>query len=170
MPVLNFKNLKPSIGANVFIAPNAYVIGDTTLEEDCAVFFSAVLRGDIQKIKVGRGTNIQEHALLHTSHGRSPCLVGEYTTIGHRAIIHGAKVGNNCIIGMGATILDDAIVEDNCLIGAHSLITSNTVIPSGHMALGSPAKVVRPLSPEEITTLKESALNYIDCKNEYLKK
>jgi carbonic anhydrase/acetyltransferase-like protein (isoleucine patch superfamily) len=168
MPLLNFKNLVPKLGSKVFIAPSAYVIGNVELADDCSVFFSAVLRGDIQTIKVGKGSNIQEHALLHSSHNRSECLIGEFVTIGHRAIVHGAKVGNNCIIGMGATILDDAVIEENCLIGAHALVTSKTIIPAGSLVMGSPAKVVRTLNEAEINSLKESAISYIACKNEYL--
>ncbi|MBN8550726.1 MAG: gamma carbonic anhydrase family protein, partial [Deltaproteobacteria bacterium] len=104
MPILPFKSHHPKLGEGTFLAPDAWVIGQVSIGKNVSIFFSSVLRGDIQKISVGPGTNIQEHSLLHTSSGLGDCTVGENVTVGHRAILHGCTVGNNCIIGMGSTI------------------------------------------------------------------
>ncbi len=167
MPVIPFNSEQPVIGQDCFIAPDAWLTGKVTLGERVSIFFGAVLRGDIQAISVGAGSNIQEHAVLHSSHGLTPCLVGCGVTVGHRAIVHGASVGNNCIIGMGATILDGAEIAENCIIGANSLVTMNTKIPRGVLAVGSPAKVVRPLTAEEIESIKQSAQGYIKTGASY---
>ena len=160
MPILPFQHRTPVIAGSAWVAPDAWVIGDTSVAEQVSIFFGAVLRGDIEPVRVGPGTNIQEGALLHTSTGGSPCVVGANVTIGHHAIIHGCTVGDSCIIGMGATILDGAVVEERCLIGANSLITMNTRIPAGSLALGSPARVVRALTNAELEQLAESAAHY----------
>jgi len=160
MPVIAFESHQPLSENALFIAPDAWVIGKVSLAAQVSIFFGAVLRGDIQKIQVGAGSNIQEHALLHTSNGLGDCIVGENVTIGHRAIIHGAKIGSNCIIGMGATILDDAVIGDNCIIGANSLVSMKTVIPDGSMAFGAPAKVIRKLKDSEIAEIAISAKHY----------
>ena len=167
MPVVEFKTHRPVIHPSAWLAPTAYVTGKTTIGEDVSIFFGSVLRGDIQAIRVGKGTNIQEHALLHTSGGMNDCVVGDFVTIGHGAIIHGCTVHDETIIGMGSTILDNAIIGKNCLIGANSLVTMNTVIPDGHLALGAPAKVIRKLNEAEIQSLRDSALHYIDVGREY---
>jgi carbonic anhydrase/acetyltransferase-like protein (isoleucine patch superfamily) len=155
------------VAQSAWVAPDAWVIGDTTVAEQVSIFFGAVLRGDIEPIRVGAGTNIQEGALLHTSTGLTPCVVGQNVTIGHRAIIHGCTVGDSCIIGMGATILDGAVIEERCLIGANSLVTMNTRIPAGSLVLGSPAKVVRALTAAELEQLADSAAHYQKLGAEY---
>lgn len=160
MPILTFQDHTPTVGDGTWVAPDAWVIGDCSVAEGVSIFFGAVLRGDIEPIRVGRGTNIQEGALLHTSTGLTACIVGDEVTVGHRAIIHGCTVGHRCIIGMGATILDGAVIEDHCLLGANSLVTMNTRIPAGSLALGSPAKVVRALTQAELAHLAESAAHY----------
>ena len=126
----------------------------------CSVFFNVVLRGDIQKIRVGEGTNLQEHVLVHTSHGMSDAIIGSNVTVGHRAIIHGCSIGDCSLIGMGATILDNAQVGERCIIGAHSLVPKGMVIPPRSLVMGTPAKIVRPITPEEEASLLESALGY----------
>lgn len=166
--IIPYQSITPSLGENVFVAPDAWVIGDVTLGDQVSIFFGAVLRGDILRVTVGRGTNIQEHSMLHTSHDRMPTTLGEEVTIGHRAIVHGATVGDRCIIGMGAILLDDAVVEEDCLIGAGALITSNTRIPARSLVMGVPGKVIRSLSDEEVASLKQSAINYIETGKQYL--
>ncbi len=151
----------PQIGQEVFIAPDAWVIGDVTLGDNVSIFFGAVLRGDILAIKVGKQTNIQEHSLIHTSGGRCPTLIGEQVTVGHRAILHGCTIGNRCLIGMGATVLDESIIEDECLIGAGTLVTEGKRIPRGSLVLGVPGKVVRELTPAEIAHLSTSSADYV---------
>jgi len=167
MPILPFQHRIPVVAQSAWVAPDAWVIGDTTVAEQVSIFFGAVLRGDIEPIRVGAGTNIQEGALLHTSTGLTPCVVGQNVTIGHRAIIHGCTVGDSCIIGMGATILDGAVIEERCLIGANSLVTMNTRIPAGSLVLGSPAKVVRALTAAELEQLADSAAHYQKLGAEY---
>lgn len=150
------------------MAPDSWIIGDVELEANCSVYFGATLRGDIRPIRVGEGTNIQEGALLHTSTGSFDCVVGKRVTVGHRAIIHSAIVGDFALIGMGATILDNAEIGEYALIGANSLVTVGTKIPPRVLALGSPAKVVRPLRAEELKFLENSAAGYIARGEKYL--
>lgn len=166
--IIPYRDKNPTVGNQVFVAPDAWVIGDVTLGDQVSIFFGSVLRGDILSITVGRRSNIQEHSMLHTSHDRMPTVIGEDVTVGHRAIIHGATVGNRCIIGMGAILLDDAVVEDECIIAAGALITSNTRIPARSMVMGMPGKVVRGLSEEEISFLKQSATDYVATAEQYL--
>ncbi len=160
MPVLNYKEFVPKIGKSVWIAPTAYVTGKCEIADDVAIFFGAALRGDVNKIIVGRGTNIQDNAVLHTSWGLGDCIVGEDVTIGHCAILHGCEVKSRCIIGMNATILDNAVVGEGSIIGAQSLVTMGTIIPPGSLAFGNPAKVIRALNEEEKKLLIYSAQSY----------
>ncbi len=151
----------PKIGAMSFIAPDAWVLGDVTLGERVSVFFGAVLRGDLLPIEVGSETNIQEHAVLHTSKGRSPTRVGAQCTIGHRAIVHGCTVGDRSLIGMGATILDEAIIEQDSLVAAGALVTEGMHIPARSLVMGVPGKVVRQLTDAEVEKLSQSAQDYV---------
>ena len=167
MPVIPFKEKTPVVSASAFVAPDAWVIGDTTIGDNVSIFFNAVLRGDIQSITVGRGTNLQEHSLVHTSHGMSPAIIGEDVTVGHRAIIHGCSIGNRCLIGMGATILDNAEVGDECIIGAHTLIPKGMKVPPRSLVVGTPGKTVRQLTDEELKSLIASAQGYQDLATTY---
>lgn len=169
MPVIAFKDWIPKIGKKVWVAPTAYVTGQSELADEVSVFFGASLRGDINRIIVGRGSNIQDNAVLHTSIGLGDCVVGEDVTVGHAAILHGCTIKDRCIIGMHSTILDNAVIGEDCIIGANSLVTMNTVIPSGSLAFGNPAKVVRPITPAERKQLMESAQSYREKAAVYLK-
>ena len=140
----------------IWIAPNATVTGNVTLQNHVSVWYGAVLRGDSGAITVGEGSNIQDNAILHEK-----TTIGNYCTIGHGAIVHGCTVGDNCIIGMGAIVLNGAVLGDNCLVGAGAVVTGKTNAPDGSMLLGSPAKVVKPLTPEQIAGNRESAEHYI---------
>jgi carbonic anhydrase/acetyltransferase-like protein (isoleucine patch superfamily) len=156
-----FKSHEPVIAESAFIAPDAWIIGQVELAEDTSVFFSSVLRGDIMPIRVGRGANIQEHSMVHTSRGRTEALIGEYTTVGHRAVIHGCWVGARCLIGMGAVVLDDTVVEDECLIAAGTVITEGKRIASRSLVAGVPGKVIRTLGEEDIKAIRDNAEHYI---------
>jgi len=145
----------------VYIACGAVVIGDVTLGDHSSVWYNAVLRGDINRIEVGHHTNIQDNAVLHLADDY-PCVVGNYVTIGHSAIVHACTVGNEVLIGMGAMILDGAVIGDQCLIGAGALVTMGTEIPPGSMVMGSPAKVIRALEPQERAQLKSWAVKYVE--------
>ena len=152
---------KPAIAPSVYLAHGAVVVGDVTIGEFSSVWHNAVLRGDINRIVVGHHTNIQDNAVLHLA-DEYPCLVGNYVTIGHSAIVHACTVGDEVLIGMGATILDGAVIGDRSLIGANALVTQKTRIPAGSLVLGSPAKVVRALTSEELEQLKVSAEKYAE--------
>lgn len=167
MAVIPFKDVVPEIGTEVFIAPTAWVTGKVTIKDNVSIFFGAALRGDIQKITIGTGTNLQEHVVVHTSTGLQDCVVGDYVTVGHGAIVHGCTVEDNCIIGMGSTILDGARIGKNSIVGAQALVPMNMQIPEGSMVLGVPAKVVRRLTEKEIEGIYESALHYIEVGGEY---
>ena len=163
-----FKGKTPSVSDTVFVAADASVIGDVSIDQESSVFFGAVLRGDLEPIRVGSRTNIQEHSLLHTSHGRSPVIIEDEVTIGHRAIIHGARIENRVLIGMGAIVLDDAIIGEESLIAAGTLITERQKIPPRSLVMGIPGKVVRQLEDTEIKNLKASAVNYVKTSREFL--
>ena len=141
------------------VAPGAQIIGDVTLMEGVSIWYNAVLRADSDCITVGKNTNIQDNCVVHVDHG-FPCSIGEHTTVGHGAILHGCTVGSNCTIGMGAIILNGAIIEDNCLIAAGTLVVQNAHIPAGSVVMGSPGKVRRTLTDEEIAHQHQSALHY----------
>lgn len=163
-----FASHKPRLHSSVFVAPDCWVIGDVEVGEECSIFFGAVLRGDLEPIRIGVRTNIQEHAMIHTSRGRSPAVVGDNCTIGHRAIVHGAEIGSNSLIGMGAIILDDVVIEEQCLIGAGALVTERKRIPARSLVLGSPAKVIRTLSEQECQGILDNATSYVTKSRSYL--
>lgn len=165
--IIPFKDRFPVVNASAFVAPTAWITGDVIVEADVSIFFGGVLRGDLQPVRIGKGTNIQEHAMVHTTGGRSPAIVGEYVTVGHRAIVHGCSIGNRCLIGMGSIILDDTVIEDDCLIGAGSVIPEGRRIPSRSLVLGMPGKVVRELSDEEVANLPSGAFQYIEVGRTY---
>jgi carbonic anhydrase/acetyltransferase-like protein (isoleucine patch superfamily) len=151
---------KPDVRSAAFVAPNATILGDVKLGPKSSVWYGCVLRGDINSIEIGEGTNLQDLTMVHLAdnHGVS---VGRYTTVGHGAIIHACTVGDECLIGMGATILDGAKIGDRCIVGARALVTQNFEAPPGSMVLGAPAKVVRPLTAEEQSGLRRWAEKYI---------
>lgn len=165
---LNYKGYKPQIGENVFIAPNCTIIGRCYIGENSSIWFSAVIRADVNEIRIGKNTNIQDGTVIHCDN-EYPSIIGDNVTVGHNAIIHGCKIGNNCIIGMGSTILDNAEIGDNVIIGANSLITSGKRIPGGVLVMGSPARVVRDLTADELKRIEESYKDYIEKAMEYKK-
>jgi carbonic anhydrase/acetyltransferase-like protein (isoleucine patch superfamily) len=156
-----FLRAKPKLGAGVYIAKGAVVVGDVRLGDHSSVWYNAVVRGDINYISVGHHTNIQDNAVLHLADDY-PCLLGNYVTVGHSAIVHACTLGDEVLVGMGAIVLDGAVVGDQCLIGAKALVTGGMEIPAGSLVLGSPAKVVRPLTMEERAGLKHWADKYVD--------
>ena len=151
--------VSPELGADVWIAPTAVVIGKVVLEEAVSIWFGAVLRGDTEMIWVGAGANVQENCVLHTDPGH-PLLIGANCTVGHGAILHGCSIGEGSLIGMGATVLNGARIGKGCLIGAGSLVTEGKDIPDGTMVMGRPGRVTRPLSPDEVARLLASAAHY----------
>ena len=151
----------PKISPKAHISDKAAIVGDVTIGEDCSVFYNATLRGDDAEIIVGDGTNIQDNCVLHCPPGQ-PTVIGRGCTIGHSAIVHGCTVGDNTLIGMGAIVMGGAVVGNNCIVGAGSLVPSGMVIPDGSVAFGSPAKVRRAVTDEDIESNRFSALGYIE--------
>ena len=155
-----FLGRTPDVTRAAFVARNATVVGDVTLGADSSVWYGCVLRGDINSITVGDGSNVQDGTIVHLADDH-PVRIGNYSTIGHAAIIHACEIGNECLIGMGATVLDGAKIGDGCIVGANALVTQRFVAPSGSMILGAPAKVVRPLTEAERGGLRRWAEKYI---------
>lgn len=151
---------------NVYVAPDADIVGDVELGENCNVWYQAVIRGDSDRIRIGRGTNIQDGSVLHVDPG-FPMKIGENVTIGHCAVLHGCTIGDGSLIGMGAIVLNGAKIGKNCIIGAGALVTQGAEIPDGMMALGVPARVKRALSEDEIRENLENAEVYVKLAREY---
>ncbi len=174
MTIRSFNNKTPSLGENVYIDESAVVIGEVTLGDDVSVFPTAVIRGDVEKITIGENTNVQDGAILHVSHQGKfsavghPLNIGKSVTIGHRAVIHGCTIGNYCLIGIGAIIMDDAVLEDYVMLGAGSLVPPNKTLESGYLYVGSPAKQSRALTELEKEFLRYSAEHYVILKNHHL--
>jgi carbonic anhydrase/acetyltransferase-like protein (isoleucine patch superfamily) len=156
-----FLRANPRLGAGVYIAKGAIVVGDVRMGDHSSVWYNAVLRGDINYIEVGHHTNIQDNAVLHLADD-FPCIVGNFVTVGHSAVVHACRIGNEVLIGMGAIVLDGAVVGDQCLIGANAHVVGGMQIPAGSLVLGSPAKVARALTAEERAGLKHWADKYVD--------
>lgn len=161
MPLYAFKGARPTRHPTAWVAPSADVIGDVLLGEDVSVWFGAVIRGDNTAIPIGARSNIQEGAMLHSDPG-SPLTVGEDCTIGHHAILHGCTIGNRVLIGMGATVLNRAVIAEDCLVGAGALVTEGKTFPPRSLIVGSPARAVRELDDRAVAALKVSALHYVE--------
>lgn len=164
-----FLGRQPALGRGVYIAKGAVVLGDVTLGDFSSVWFNAVLRGDINRIVVGHHSNVQDNSVFHLA-DEYPCVLGDYVTVGHGAIVHACRVGNEVLVGMGSIILDGVVVGDQSIVGAGALITQGQEIPPGSMVLGSPAKVVRSLSPPERARIKGFAEKYVAVAKYYLSK
>ncbi|MEE1114999.1 MAG: gamma carbonic anhydrase family protein [Eubacterium sp.] len=150
-----------TIHPSVYLAPGSQVAGNVTVGPESSIWQNAVLRGDMEPIKIGRGTNIQDNAVLHGSKN-CPITVGDYVTIGHSAIVHGCTVGDNTLIGMGAIIMDKAVIGKNCIVGAGTVITGGKSIPDNTMIFGNPPTHVRTIKPEELLHIRENADEYIE--------
>lgn len=166
MAIYQLDDLSPAIHESAWVADSAQVIGHVTLAEDSSVWFGVVVRGDTEPICVGRGSNIQDNCVLHADHGM-PLNIGEHVTVGHHVMLHGCTIGDGSLIGIGAVVLNGAKIGKGCLVGAGSLVTEGKEFPDGSMILGSPAKAVKRLSPEQIEDLEMSASNYMDNARRY---
>lgn len=155
--IKTLNNKSPRIGNNCFLAETATIIGDVTIGNDCSIWYSAVLRGDVHYIKIGNNTNIQDNATVHATYKKSPANIGNNVTIAHGAIVHGCTIQDNVMIGMNAVVLDDAVVESNSIVAAGSVITKGTVVKAGSVFAGVPAKKIKEISPE----LLEGEINRI---------
>ena len=157
------KNPKIHPAATVF--PGAVVLGDVTIAEDSSIWFGAVVRAELDQLTIGRRSNVQDNCVIHVDHDH-PCHVGDDVTIGHGAILHGCTIGDNTLVGMGAVVLNDAVIGENCIIGARALVTGGKVFPPNSLIMGVPAKVVRPLTDEEIESNRASATHYVESARE----
>lgn len=160
MAMYELDQIAPRAADTAWVADSAQVIGNVELAEDCSVWFGVVIRGDTELIQIGKGTNIQDACVLHADFGK-PLLVGDNVTVGHRVMLHGCTIGDNSLVGIGAVVLNGARIGKGCLVGAGSLVTEGKEFPDGSMILGSPAKVVRMLTPEQQEGLRMSAANYV---------
>ncbi len=158
----------PKISEKAFVAKNATVIGDVTIEDDANIWFGAAVRGDMDSIYIGKGSNVQDNAVVHVDKG-FPVRIGENVTIGHGAIVHGCTVGDNVLVGMGAIILNGAKIGDNCIIGAGATVTQNKEIPANSLLVGCPAKVIREVDGQGAESTRQNALRYIEEGKEYKK-
>ncbi len=166
MAVYQLDALTPQIADTAWVADNAQVMGDVHMSPDSSVWFSSVVRGDTATIRIGEGTNIQDGSVLHADVG-IPLTIGKHVTVGHMVQLHGCTIGDESLIGIGAVVLNGAKIGKNCLVGAGSLVTEGKEFPDGSMILGSPAKVVRELTPEQIEGLRRSAQHYVNNKNRF---
>lgn len=164
-----FLDQSPRIAPDAFIAPSAELFGAVTISPRASVWPQCVLRADIEAIRIGEGTNIQDGTIIHLADDLG-VVIGDYTTVGHGAMIHACTIGNECLIGMRATILDGAVIGDQSIIGAGSLVTKGTVIPPGSLVMGSPAKIKRPLSDSERAGLRKWAEKYIEVSRGFLER
>jgi len=151
----------PAIAHTAWVADSAQVMGAVTLAENASVWFGAILRGDTERITIGKNSNVQDGTIIHADRGY-PVTLGENVTVGHKVMLHGCTVGDGSLIGIGAVVLNGARIGKGCLVGASALITEYKEFPDGSMILGSPAKVVRMLTPEQIESVKRSALHYVE--------
>ena len=167
--IFPFKGIIPRLGEGVFVAPNAVVIGDTTIGDGSSVWYSAVIRGDVNFIRIGNSTNIQDGCVLHVSNDTFPLTIGNGVTIGHNAVVHGCRVDDNVLIGMGAVLLDDCRVESNSMVAAGALVRQGFTVPAGVLAAGVPARIVRDLTEEEIDGIRQSAAHYTELAGVYVR-
>lgn len=173
MSVRAFKGVRPILAASAYVDPDAVVIGDVHLDADSSLWPRVVARGDVNRIAIGRRTNIQDGSVLHVT-GRSPLVpeghplvVGDEVTVGHQVILHGCSIGDRCLIGMGSTIMDGAILESEIILGAGSLVTPGKLLQAGFLWLGRPARKVRPLTEGELEHFHASAAAYVALKDQY---
>lgn len=164
--LVSYNSVSPKIHDNVFLADGVYIIGDVTIGSHASIWFNTVIRGDVCSITIGECTNIQDNCTIHVAHDAS-AVIGDYVTVGHGVILHACRVANNCLIGMGAIVLSHAEIGENCIIGAGSLITEHKKIPPNSLVMGSPGKVVRMVTEEEIEGMRRSALSYDEESQKY---
>lgn len=161
MAMYELDGVAPEVAESAWIADSAQVMGRVSIGQDASVWFGTVVRGDTESITIGEGSNIQDASVLHADMGK-PLVVGRNVTVGHQVMLHGCTIGDESLIGIGAVVLNGARIGKNCLVGAGSLVTEGKEFPDGSMIIGSPAKAIRQLSPEQIEGLRQSAKHYID--------
>jgi len=168
MTVRPFQKSQPRLGERVFVAENATVIGDVALGDDSSVWFGAVIRGDVHRIRIGARTNIQDNCTLHVTTGTHAVSIGDEVTMGHGVIAHGCTIERGALIGMGSRVLDGALIGEQALVGAGALVSEGMRVPARTLVVGVPARVKRELTPEELARLEESWKHYVELKEAYL--
>jgi carbonic anhydrase/acetyltransferase-like protein (isoleucine patch superfamily) len=168
--IQSYRDKNPRIHETAFIAENATVVGDVVIGPDASVWFGSVIRADVHFIRIGARTNVQDLTVMHVNHGKNPTILDENVTVGHRAILHGCHVKRGALIGMGAVLLDDVVVEERAFVAAGSVVSPGTIVPSGKLVRGVPARVVRELTDDELAEMKRGADSYCELKDEYLQK
>ena len=166
--IYDFEDNTPKIDPNSWVASNAVIIGRVELKKNSNIWFNAILRGDLEPIIIGENSNIQDGSIIHTDPG-CPTIVGNGVTVGHMVMLHGCEIADDCLIGIGSTILNKTKIGKNCIIGANALVTENKVIPERSLVLGSPGKIVRKVTDEEIEHIKENARDYVENFKKYKK-
>ena len=170
-----FKKWFPKVKKSAWIAPSADVIGNVKVGKDSSIWFGCVVRGDVNKIRIGKRSNIQDLSMIHVTHTEpeanmqgNATIIGDDVTIGHKVMLHGCIIENKCLIGMSATILDGAVIGEGSIVGANSLVTSNKIFPPRSLIMGSPAKVIKTLNQDDVDALKKHAGLYVNYKNDYI--
>ena len=169
MILRSYGGKQPRLGARVFVAENASLIGDVTIGDDSSIWYGVVLRGDIHHIRIGQRSNIQDNCVLHVEHGDGPAIVGDQVTVGHSATVHGCTIGHGSLVGIGATVLSYAVVGESALIGAGALVPEGMQVPPRTLVLGVPGRVKRDLTADELRRLDNSWKHYVSYKDEYLR-
>lgn len=173
-PINSFKGISPTLGKNVYVDGSARIVGDVVLGDDASIWPLVAARGDVNKIRIGARTNVQDGSVLHVTRKSSqnpegfPLIIGEDVTVGHKCMLHGCQLGDRILVGMGAIIMDGVVVEDDVFIGAGTLVPPNKRLESGYLYVGNPMQKKRPLKDSELAFLKQSAVNYVVLKDEYL--
>jgi carbonic anhydrase/acetyltransferase-like protein (isoleucine patch superfamily) len=165
--IVSFRGNTPRLGRDVYLAPGAMVIGDVEVGDEASVWFNAVVRGDVERIRIGARTNIQDNATIHVTHDTWPTIVGAAVTVAHGAVVHGCQIGDGSLIGNGAIVMDDVVIGAECLVAAGALVTPGARIPPRSCVLGNPARVVRPVRAAEVERFRETARNYVAWAAEY---
>ena len=166
--IRTFQGISPSIHHSAFIEETAVVIGDVIVGEESSIWFNAVVRGDVNHIRIGRRTNIQDLSFIHVTHDTHPTVLGDDVTVGHHVVLHGCTIKDRVLVGMGAILMDGVVIGEDSIVGASSLVTERTVVPPRSLLVGSPARVKRPVTEAELSWIKESARNYIRYARQYL--
>ncbi len=166
--IRTFQGIKPTIPDSCFIEDTAVVIGDVVMGVDCSVWFNAVIRGDVNHIRIGKRTNVQDLCMLHVTHDTHPLVIGNEVTMGHSVVLHGCTIKDRVLVGMGAIVMDGAVIGEDSVVGAGALVVEGTVVPPKSLILGSPGRVRRGVSDAELAWIKESAANYVKYASQYL--
>ncbi|MBO9636657.1 MAG: gamma carbonic anhydrase family protein [Siphonobacter aquaeclarae] len=159
--ILPVNETTPQLGVNCWLAPNATLVGDVVMGDDCTVWFNAVIRGDVNAIRIGNRTNIQDGAVIHCTYQKTQTVIGDYVSIAHNAVVHGCTIEDRVLVGMGAIIMDGAVIGTGSIIAAGAIVTQNTIVPPGSIYAGNPARFLKPVSEGAAEVFDRTANNYV---------